>query len=227
MSGDKIMIDFENFQSRMGCFPRRYMENFDYVWKWKIKVESKNKYILDKRYRTEAYRRLCKILPRWQTYRNGENTEPLETLNESLTNISDSYNQIRNYTLLDFDKIPYETIETIWHELGRVKEYNGYKNELGKYSIISVCKPLLLIWGQTLAFDSRVRKNCPRRLYVPKYLSKWDLKHWIAVMKKFSSHLKNNLNCINIMSEESVKRYGADTIVPFGRFLDIYYWVDS
>jgi len=134
------MFDIEKLKSRIDSFPSRYMKNFDYVWKWKIRIESNGSAnIFDDKHRGEAYRRLCTILPKWQTYRNGDNADPLRTLKESLANISEAYNQLRTYTMLDFDSIPFETLETVWHELGRVKEYNGKRNEYGPYSIISVC----------------------------------------------------------------------------------------
>lgn len=219
------MIDLEEFQSRITFFPPRYMRNFDYIWKWKINIESNStNHILNDQHRKETYRRLCKILPRWQTYRNGNNSDPLGTLRDSLNNISEDYSQIKTYTLIDFDNILFECIERIWHELGRVKEYNGNKSKDGYYYIISVCKPLLLIWGQTLAFDSKVRKNVPRSYNVPRYSSRWNLKQWISVMREFSEYLKRDQNCLDVMKKESEKRYGKNTFIPYGRFLDIYYW---
>ena len=219
------MIDLTEFRSRMNAFPQPYMENFDYLWKWKIRTENEVTHILDTNHREETYRRLCEVLPKWQTYRNGGNANPLETLRESLRNISKVYNQIRSYTLLEFDNVPHESLEIIWNELGRVKEFNGNTNERGHYSIISVCKPLLLMWGQTLAFDSRVREHCPRSYGVPRYFSKWTLREWISVMHEFSRHLNNNIDCMEALRNESERRYGHNFIVPYGRFLDIYYWV--
>jgi hypothetical protein len=115
--------------------------------------------LLDKDHIRETYARLSSILPKWQTYRNGENGSPLKTLGESLQNISGAYDAIRGYSLLEFENIPEEPLRKIWHELGRVKEYEGQMNEEGNYYAIAVCISLLLIWGQTPAFDSNVRKN--------------------------------------------------------------------
>lgn len=220
------MIDLEEFKSRVNSFPRDYMKNFNYLWEWKIRVESNGaNHILDANHQGETYRRLCEILPKWQTYRNGDNSDPLETLRDSLRNISEAYNQIRSYTLLEFSEVPRESLEVIWDELGRVKERNGNRNEYGDYSIISVCKPLLLMWGQTLAFDSKVRKHCSQSYSVPKYSNRWNLELWISVMKEFSGHLNENVDCIEAIKTESERRYRADFIVPYGRFLDIFYWM--
>ena len=91
---------------RMLTFPLRYFKNFDHIWKWKLSVEDEVRSVLDEGHRDEAYKRLVRILPKWQTYRNGENDYPYRTLKESLQNISKSYDNIRRYSLLDFHKIP-------------------------------------------------------------------------------------------------------------------------
>jgi len=219
------MIDIKELEFRIRSFPSDYMENFNYLWKWKIEAESKNTtHILESDLRKETYRRLRVILPRWQTYRNGENLNPLQTLKDSVDNISEAYSQLRTYTLLDFNEIPSEILETIWHELGRVKECEGRKSTTGHYSVISVCKPLLLIWGQTLAFDSYVRKHIPRSYSVPRYSSRWDLQQWIEVMREFCKHLRKDQESLDFMRKESERWYGKDSTVPYGRFLDIYYW---
>jgi hypothetical protein len=217
------MIPIDEFKRRIASFP--HWNNFDYVWKWKIKVESNGSaHILDEHHRMEAYARLCTILPRWKTYRNGDNSEPLETLRNSLDNISEAYNKLRRYTLLDFASIPRETLENIWHELGRVKEKDGNRSKYGYYSVISVCKPLLLMWGQTLAFDSFVRKHIPISYHMSKYSCQWNLNEWVRIMKQVSKSLSNDENLLEFIREESEKRYGKKTTVPYGRFLDIFYW---
>jgi len=219
------MISPDELKARLASFPRKYMANFDYVWEWKIKVESKSSaQILDADHRKEAHARLSKILPKWQTYRMGDSSEPLEIMKESLATISEAYDQLRNYTLLDFDSIPRETLETVWHELGRAKEKDGRKNKNGYYYIIAVTKPLMLIWGQTLAFDSHVRKHLAKNYRIPKYSWKWKLDEWINTMKQLSRDLKTDQRIVDLMRKESKARYEQDVIVPYGRFLDIYYW---
>lgn len=201
------------------------MENFNYLWRWKIEIESNESgHILDANHRNETYRRLCDILPKWQTYRNGDNSNPLGTLRDTLRNISEAYNQIRRHTLLEFDEVPHESLEIMWDELGRVKENDGNRNDNSCYFVIAVCKPLLLMWGQTLAFDSKVRRHCPQVYGVPRYSARWNLEQWASVMHKFSKHLNDNINCVEAIRTESERRYGMNFMVPYGRFLDIYYW---
>jgi hypothetical protein len=219
------MISPDELKTKLSSFPQSYMANFDYVWKWKIKVETKSTaHILDEDHRKEAYARLSRMLPRWQTYRMGDSSEPLEILRESLDRISEVYDQLRNCTLLDFESIPHKTLETVWHELGRAKEKEGKKNKNGYYYIIAVTKPLMLIWGQTLAFDSHVRKHLPKDYDIPKYSCKWNLDEWINTMKQLCRDLNNDKRIVESMRKESKARYEEDVIVPYGRFLDIYYW---
>jgi hypothetical protein len=201
------------------------MTNFDHVWKWKLKVESNDSdHILDENHRREAFNRLSSILPKWQTYRNGNNPEPLKTLRETLDNISEDYNQLRKYTLLEFENIPHEILEKIWHELGRVKEKDGNRNRNGYYSAISISKPLLLMWGQTPAFDSRVREHMPLCYNVSKYSCYWNMHSWTTIMNEFSKKLRSNKDTVEFLNEKSKRLYGEKAIVPYGRFLDIYYW---
>jgi hypothetical protein len=219
------MISPEVMASRIASFPENYIDDFNSVWKLKVETETnKSSHILDENNRKKFYRFLCTILPRWQTYRNGGNSDPLGTLKNSLANISDAYNQIRKFTLLEFDSVPREPLEIIWHELGRVKEFQGRRKESGFYYVISVSKPLMLIWGQTMAFDSKVRDNLPRR-YDTKGSRNWTLNNWIRRMEILSEDLKNNTKLIEFIDKESARRYGEETIVPYGRFLDIYYFM--
>jgi hypothetical protein len=220
-----VMLSLGEFQKRIAGFPKGYMDNFDYVWKWKIRVESNgHDHILDENHIREAYDRLRNILPKWQTYRNGDNSEPLKTLKEALSNISDEYNQLRKYTLLEFENIPRETLEKIWHELGRVKEKDGNRNSDGDYFIISVTKPLLLMWGATPAFDSKVRQHMPKNYDVPKYSCKWNLDTWTRIMRQISTELNNDEDAKKLLDKTSKRLYGERAIVSYGRFLDIYYW---
>ena len=222
------MISPEVMASRIASFPKRYWDNFDYVWRPKIRAEAnQSDHVLDENHQDYFYNLLRVILPRWQTYRSGDNSHPLKTLKESVENISEAYNQIHNFTLLEFDNIPREPLEIIWHELGRVKERDGQRNERDNYYAISVCKPLLLLWGQTLAFDTFVRKYLPKSYGIFQYSSRWTVDEWIRIMKKVSNDLNNSPEVVEFIKKESAKRYGKEAIVPYGRFLDIYYWTDS
>ena len=207
----------------MLSFPRRYLENFDYVWKWKVSVEDEVTSVLDEDHRNEAFKRLVKILPRWQTYRNGKNASPYKTLKESLQNISGVYNEIKNYSLLEFNEIPIKSLQHIWHEFGRVKEFEGETNTNGIYYAIAACKPLLLLWGQTPAFDTKVRENFPREYGVQKLDFRMLFKQWYSAMTMISDDLNKRPNCIQVMEEMSHERYGEDKPIPYARYLDIYY----
>ena len=164
-------MNCDELRNRMRMFPHRYLDNFDHVWRWKVSVEDKVGSILTDTHRDEAFKRLSRILPKWQTYRNGENNSPYKTLKESLKNISEAYNEIRSYSLLEFDEISIKSLEKIWHEFGRVKEYEGRVNSNGFYYAIAACKPLLPVWGQTPAFDTKVRENFPKKLGKKKLIS--------------------------------------------------------
>ncbi|MCD6513289.1 MAG: hypothetical protein J7L07_00020 [Candidatus Odinarchaeota archaeon] len=220
----RVKFDLEKFKRKLLSFPVKYMHDFDEFWKRKLKIECGHDHILIDLFREETYNRLCRILSKWQAYRGGDNINPRETLRKSLERISDAYDQIRRYSLLGFNKIPVEPLELIWHELGRVKELNGNRNKYGCYYVIAVCKPLMLLWGQTLAFDTNVRKNMPLKYGVAKSMNRWKFEDWRKVMVSFQKDLLRNPEFIEFLKEESLKRYGTDSVVPYGRFLDIYYY---
>lgn len=227
--GDRMgTIDLEQFRIRLKSFVRidsvNYPSTFDEFWKWKLETETGNEHILDGKHRRETYRRLCKTLPRWQTYRGVPGIRWREILEHSLTRMSDAYNQIRSYSLLEFSEVPDDPLKLIWHELGRVKEEGGNRNDYGYYYIVAICKPLIFLWGQTLAFDSRVRANIPPRYHISKSNS-WSFEMWKRAMKRFQEDLRQEPEVVNSFKDVSRKRYGSDLIVPYGQFLDLYYWV--
>jgi len=220
------MIDLKHFIEKLESFPSNYMNDFDEFWKWKLENESENEHILDDDYQEETYEKLSRILRSWQYSRSGRGYEidPWTTLKDSFRKISDAYNQIRKYTLLEFSKVPNESLESIWHELGCVKESDGNKNPGGYYNVISICKPLMLLWGQTLAFDLRVRENIPRGYNVSKHKTRWKFEKWSRVMERFQGGLKQNSEVVDLLKKVSLRKYGTNSIVPYGRFLDIYYF---
>jgi hypothetical protein len=125
------MIDLNQFRSRLQTYDRLdYAGDFEGFWRWKRGVEARNGYILDGNHRREAYRRLCRILPKWLTYRGVPRIRWREILEDSLETISEAYDQIRRYSLLEFSEIPDEPLELIWHELGRVKEEGGIETRV-------------------------------------------------------------------------------------------------
>jgi len=180
-------------------------------------------HILDTAHRIETYGKLWPILVDWQAYRPFDPTACRAILEDSLKKICDAYDVIRSYSLMQFDNIPKEPLELIWHELGRVKEKGGKKNVFGYYLIASLSKHLMLLWGQTLAFDSNVRSNIPLSYSVPRG-SRWKFEDWKRAIECFKKDLEQQPEIVDAFKEESLKRYETNSMVPYGRFLDIYYY---
>lgn len=213
------MIDLEEFRTKLRT---RYMSKFDGFWRWKIKTETKGEHILDDNYRNQACSKLWSILRGWQAYRPYDSDACLRVLKGALKKMADSYNQIRTYSLLEFDKVPDKPLNMIWHELGRVKESGGRKNKHGYYYIVSLSKHLMFLWGQTLAFDSRVRTRMPWSFNVSRD-NRWPFEEWKRVLADVQKNLKQEPEVVAALKRESLKRYGTESIVPYGRFLDVYY----
>jgi hypothetical protein len=201
------------------------MKDFNDFWIWKNKVENQDTSILDDKYFETTYIKLNKILKGWQTYRNPKNFNPSKTLKISLKNMRNDYDQIRKYTLLNFKDISEFKLRMIWHELGRVKEYEGETNEGGDYYAVAITKPLLLLWGQTLAFDTRVRRNLPRIHGVSALDFKMGFSKWYGVMSSLSVELNESPEFIKEVQKISKELYGEAAFIPYGRFLDIYFWI--
>lgn len=221
------MIDLEQFRSRFQAFERLdYAGDYEGFWRWKLKNETRNEHILDEKHRKEAHRRLCRILPGWLTYRPYDSATCLRILKSSLENVSNAYNQIRHYSLLEIDEIPDKPLKMIWHELGRAKEENGKTNSVGLYYIVAISKPLMFLWGQTLAFDSIVRRHVPQSYNVPKN-NNWVFEEWKSVIENFQNRLRQHPEVVELFKETSRRKYGTDYFVPYGQFIDLYYWVEG
>jgi len=216
------MLDIEKFRVKLQSFNASYISDFDGFWRWKLSIETGKGHILNATHRGEACRKLWSILREWQAYRPFNSTACLRILKDSLETISDAYNEIRTYSLLQFDGLPAKPLELIWHELGRVKEEGGNKNDHGYYYIVSLSKHLMFLWGQTLAFDSKVRKHIPSSCGIPRDF-RWNFEDWKRVMQQFKEDLKPRSEIVDAFNKESLKRYGTNSLVPYGRFLDIYY----
>lgn len=206
-------------------FPKKYMKDFNDFWIWKNKVDNQYTSILDDKYLETTHTKLYKILKGWWTYRKGKNSDPSKTLKESLKTIRNDYDQIQKKTLLNFKDIPRDKLQTMWHEFGRVKEYEGETNVEGDYYAIAATKPLMLLWGQTLAFDTRVRRNLHGEHDVSELDFKMGFSNWYRVMSSLSVELKESPDFIREVQSISKEIYGEVAVVPYGRFLDIYFWV--
>ena len=215
-------------------------------WDGKARIENDGgHHILDNLHFNQTLDKLINILPTWKTYRNAQ-CDWRKELPRSLKHIVESYDQIRKFSLLDFNDIPKTHLENIWNELGRVKEPEGQKRPEGDYYLIAVCKPLLFLWGQTPALDSINRKNIRNelnilsykpvssnrpRLYhrVPLYprvpsTSRWSFEDWRELMKWFQKQLNDAPDIKKYCTEEFHEWTSKNELIPWGRYLDIYYY---
>ena len=211
------------FQSFKKVDYQTYPFCFGEFWKWKLRTETKDEHILDAKHIKETYDRLGRTLQIWQWHRPYSFASLANRLKNALENIRDPYNQIRSYSLLEFSEIPDETLQQIWHELGCVK--NGEeKNPAGYYLVMATTKPLMFLWGQTLAFDTVVRGCMPRFNIVGLSDNYWSFGTWKKIMIRFQESLKQQTNVANVFREVSREEYETDSTIPYGQFLDCYYW---
>lgn len=226
-------MDFKSFKTKIELINNNhtslYMAQYNDFWKWKIAVEKDGKsHILDSEHIAITSNKLISVLPIWQTYR-GIKCDYKTELPISLSRISTAYGQIRHYSLLEFNQVPDELLVQIWHELGRVKERFGNRRADFDYYIIAVCKPLMFIWGQTLAFDSENRRNIKkdyslRLITASSSLARWKFLQWKETMHSFRDELVNRPYIIDFCQREAYRTFGLKSIVPYGRFLDLYYY---
>jgi len=221
-------FDLELFKEKQEKFKQFDSSTFPYsfreFWKWKTSIETNKGHILDEYHRKETFRRLGETLKRWQWHRPYNFIEVAGRLKDALEKIHDAYNQVRNYSLLEFSEIPNDLLELIWHELGCVKT-DEERNPTGYYLVMGTTKPLMFLWGQTLAFDSIVRKRMPRFDVRGVSGDYWNLETWKGVMMRFQEGLKRQPEVVVLLKEVSRKEYRTTSIIPYGQFLDLYYWV--
>lgn len=223
------MFDLREFENRLyinrHLVTKPYTDSFDDFWKWKCKHETKteHEHILDDNHRADTYNMLCDMAGKWQVYRP-QKSGWREGLKISLEKIAKAYDQIRGHSLLEIDKIPQEPLKSIWHELGRIKSDNS---DGCYYYTVAITKPLMFLWGQTLAFDSNVKKTMSD-IKIPKGKIKattWNFETWTTSLKRFSNILKQDPEVVKFIGEKSAELYGPGCVIPYGRFLDIYYWI--
>lgn len=215
------LTDRKDFELKLKSFPKRYAKEFDCFWKWKIQVENDPDHILSEGRREETFERIKPILISWQAYRGSRNANTWKTLKESLRNISPAFDRIRRFSLLQFSQVPDGPLRLLWDELGRVKEPRAEKSE--SYFVIAVCKPLMLLWGQTLAFDSHVRNNLPTRFNAP-HSNRWSYEQWRTVMQGLESEMNESKADVEYIGRKALERYQTNSILPYGRLLDMYYF---
>ena len=225
------MINTEKFRTRFQQFKKEdrksYPHCFSEFWKWKLQTENKSEHILNAHNLDRTYTKLGRTLKFWQWHRPSKFSDLAPRLKNALEKIQESYDQIREYSLLEFDRVPSEPLESIWHELGCVKEPDQYPNPGGYYPAMATTKPLMFLWGQTLAFDSWVRGFMPKFSLSGLTDNKWSFETWKNVMMKFQEMLKQQPDIVELFEKLSLEEYGTDSIVPYGQFIDLYYWVRS
>jgi len=146
-------------------------------------------------------------------------------MEKSIEKISDSYDRIRNFSLTEFDKIPEKDLKIIWVEFGKIKDQDT-SNFYGEL-VMTITKPLMFLWGQTPAFDSVVRAKMPLFNYQGFSNTRWEFRLWLRVMKELQNYLNDNAELTNTFRKKSQEKYGTNQIVPFGQFLDLYYWTEN
>ncbi|HVP96760.1 hypothetical protein [Methanoregula sp.] len=220
-----VKPSINNFKMAYQNFPRSYHSDFDCFWNWKNKIESEKDHILDSQNLDRTCQKLLSILKKWQYFRGPKSKEkPHKNLKVALSNISDEYAIIRNLTLLEIEKFPYESFHIIWQELGNMKTLADEASSQQPL-VISICKPLMLIWGQTLAFDTKVRNNFTRDQDIRKLNKyRWSLNEWFYSLYLCNKLLNENEEFKYYLTNCSVKKYRKKGPVPFGRLLDIYYF---
>ena len=201
------------------------MRNFTDYWLWKSRMESAGRSILDKEHIEETHLKLLAVLKKWQTYRNGSNSDTSKTLKEALWNIREEYDHLRGFSLLRFREMPKGELEVVWRELGRVKETEGRVNVGGRYYAVAATKPMLLLLGQTPAFDTKVRGNLPARYGVRVTDYKLSFSKWWGVMSELSRELKESTEFVGECEAASRRLWKDSTVTPFGRLIDVYFWV--
>ncbi len=221
---EEIRFDIQDFEKKWTLAKegkplpknRNSLAEFGSFWKYKLSVESLPlSHILDSKHLNETLQNL-KILKKWQYFRNSDVPfeKAWEIFVKGLQKIASSYNKLRKYSLLEFKNIPEDILKEIWE--------TPFKSPK---TVMSVCKLFMFIWGQTLAFDSQIRKNIPFA-FTDTYAYAYTLKKWQNIMGKYSDYLNSHRDVKNFFDNLAFKEYGNNSIVPYGRFFDFWYWAE-
>lgn len=223
------MISAKEFEKKYKVFERLDFANrphtFHGFWSYKIRVEKQNGHLLDNKNINETLARLGSILKIWKWHRPYEFDHCFEPFRKSVRGISDSYAKIRHFSLLEFDKAPVKDLERIWNALGSVKPEGSY-GECGEL-VMTITKPLMFLWGQTPAFDSRVREKMTSLNLSGFKNTRWEFSLWINVLKKLQAYLNSNGELVGSFRIISAEKYGTEAMIPYGQFVDLCYWTES
>ena len=222
------MIDLTEFEKRWLILERieekERPHTFTNFWFYKLKIENETNHILDKEHIERTISKLGNLLKKWDWNKPYSFEDCFNKLSQSLTRISESYNRIRHFSLKDFDKIHEQELRNIWKELGSAKEtQDNVSNNLGQL-IMPITKPLMILWGQTPTFDSVNRDDIWFSNYKEFKNPRWNYSFWIHIMKELSNFIKQNQKVDETFQQTTLKKYGTDRIIPYGRFFDIYFY---
>lgn len=199
--------------------------SFGGFWKWKLATENESAQILDEKNLNITYDKLSKTLRKWKWARSNRPSnfdELAPKLLCSLKSMRNSYNELRKYSLLEIEEISEALLKNVWDEIGCVKSLE--KNRPGYYLVMGATKPLMFLWGQTPAFDSVVRKEMPKFGITGLTCDHWNFEMWKKVLASFKDELEQQHGLIEFLKQMSKDEYNTDRIVPYGQFIDLYYW---
>lgn len=202
--------------------------SFGGFWKWKLITENETTHVLDWEHLNLTYEKLSKTLRKWRWARSNtpNNFEELAPrLLSCLKDMQNSYDELRRYSLLEIENIPNELLRNIWDKIGCVKSLE--KNPSGNYLVMGATKPLLFLWGQTPAFDSVVRKKIPKFGLSGIGNNRWNFETWKRVLINFKNELEQQQGLIDFLKQTSRNEYGNDVIIPYGQFIDLYFWTEK
>lgn len=222
----ELMFTTDEFYRRFTVYKKiDYANSYYNFWRRKITIESDGSHILDNIHFSETFNLLGPILRAWQTYRPVSSSVCLPRLKKSLKEIAEDYNSIRTVSLLDFERAPRSILKKIWNKIGCVKEYDGKENIFSDYYVVATTKPMMFLWGQTLAFDEIIRMRMPPSKYARTVDNKWTFTLWYNVMTEFKDRIQEMPDFIELCRKICLSEFGNDEIVPYGQLIDLYYWI--
>ena len=160
-------------------------------------------------------------LKKWRWHRPYDFDYCSNLFKSAVEKISGSYAEIRNFSLLKLDEVPQSELKKIWVSLGTIED-----SKYGKL-VMKITKPLMFLWGQTPAFDTVVRANMPLFNLRGFQDTRWNFSLWMDALKRLQAHLCKNTEVEECFRKMSIQKYGTDTIIPYGQFFDLYYWVEE
>jgi hypothetical protein len=221
------LISAQEFEKKYEQFEILDFKNkphtFHGFWSYKLKVEEQKGHLLDINHFDQTMAKLAPILKIWRWHRPYEFDECFDPLKNSLKKVSDDYDKIRRFSLLEFDRVPTKELQRIWNELALCKPPSIYSGEL----VMAITKPLMFLWGQTPAFDSVVREKMPLFFISGFKNCRWEFSLFTSVLKRLEHVLLTNNELVASMRKTSIAKYGTEKTLPYGQFIDLCFWTAS